>query len=142
MSLVCIRSLIPCILLTHSSPEELTSKKRFSDAATVLLDYADDVRQAVIALVEGSHFSEARRIVSSSNELDTTSTVLTVVTSQITLKRQPELLEEIVHPGTLECRAHVAEELAEMREQLRKQLARIRELRVRKVEEPGALHLS
>ena len=47
------------------------------------------------------------------------------------------LLEEIVYPGTLECRARIAEELGEMREQLRKQLNRIRELRVRKVEEPG-----
>ena len=41
------------------------SKKRTSEAAQVLLDYAQDVRQAVIALVEGSHLSEARRIVSS-----------------------------------------------------------------------------
>lgn len=44
--------------------EDLTSKKRTSEAALVLLDYAKDVREAVIALVEGSHFSEARRVVS------------------------------------------------------------------------------
>ena len=42
-----------------------------------------------------------------------------------------------MHPGALESRAQVAEDLGEMREQLRKQLARIRELRVKKVEEPG-----
>ena len=42
---------------------DLVSKKRTSEAAQVLLDYAKDVREAVIALVEGSHFSEARRIV-------------------------------------------------------------------------------
>ncbi|TFK88053.1 IkappaB kinase complex IKAP component [Polyporus arcularius HHB13444] len=111
---------LPTSDIAYRVAEELMSKKRFSDAATVLLDYADDVRQAIIALVEGSHFSEARRI--------------------ITLKRQPDLLEEIVHPGTLECRARIAEEIAEMREQLRKQLARIRELRVRKVEEPDAFY--
>lgn len=42
----------------------MSSKKRFADAARVLLDYAKDVRHAVIALVEGNSFSEARRIVS------------------------------------------------------------------------------
>lgn len=30
----------------------------------MLLDYSDDVREAVIALVQGNNFSEARRIVS------------------------------------------------------------------------------
>ena len=46
--------------------EDLASKKRTSEAAQVLLDYAKDAREAAIALVEGSHFSEARRIVSAS----------------------------------------------------------------------------
>ena len=46
-------------------------------------------------------------------------------------------MEEIVHPGALECRARIGEDIQEMSEQLQKQLARIRELRVRKVEEPG-----
>jgi len=44
--------------------EDLSSKKRYSEAARVLLDYPKDVRQAVIALVQGNKFSEARRIVS------------------------------------------------------------------------------
>ena len=48
-----------------NSLEDLTSKKRTSEASLVLLDYAKDVREATIALVEGSHFSEARRIVCS-----------------------------------------------------------------------------
>ena len=61
---------------------------------------------------------------------------------QIALHRRQELMEEIVHPGALECRARIAEEIGEMREQLRKQLIRVRELRVRKVEEPGARLLS
>ena len=43
--------------------EELSSKKRYAEAARVLLDYAQDVREAVIALVQGNAFSEARRIV-------------------------------------------------------------------------------
>jgi hypothetical protein len=49
--------------------DDLSSKKRYAEAATVLLDYARDVRQAVIAYVEGNSFSDARRIVSSSPHL-------------------------------------------------------------------------
>ena len=45
--------------------DDLNSKKRYAEAATVLLDYARDVRQAVIAYVEGNFFADARRIVSS-----------------------------------------------------------------------------
>lgn len=63
-----------------------------------------------------------------------------IYTSQITLNALPELLEEIVHPGALESRGQIAEDLTEMREQLRKQVARVRELRVKKVEEPGKFH--
>ncbi|KAJ8489069.1 hypothetical protein ONZ51_g3188 [Trametes cubensis] len=106
--------------IAYRVAEDLVSKKRTSEAAQVLLDYAKDIREAVIALVEGSHFSEARRV--------------------IVLRRRPELLEEIIHPGALECRARVAEDMSEMREQLRKQVNRLRELRIRKVEEPEAFY--
>ncbi len=53
-----------CVVDAHNYTEDLVAKKRTLEAANVLLDYAKDVRAAVIALVEGSHFSEARRIVS------------------------------------------------------------------------------
>lgn len=43
--------------------EDLSSKKRYQDAARVLLDYAGDVREGIIALVQGNSFSEARRVV-------------------------------------------------------------------------------
>jgi elongator complex protein 1 len=56
---------------------------------------------------------------------------------QVTLHNTPELLTEIIHPAALDSRTQIAEDLNEMREQLRKQLARIRELRIKKVEEPG-----
>ena len=46
-------------------------------------------------------------------------------------------MEDIIHPGALESKAQIDEDLNEMREQLRKQLIRIRELRIKKVEEPG-----
>lgn len=48
-----------------------------------------------------------------------------------------DLLADIIHPGALDSRAQIAEEISEMRDQLRKQVQRLRELRVRKVEEPG-----
>lgn len=56
---------------------------------------------------------------------------------QVALHSMPELLEEIVYPSALESRAQIAEEIGEMKDQLRKQVQRLRELRVKKVEEPG-----
>ncbi|EPQ55375.1 IkappaB kinase complex, IKAP component [Gloeophyllum trabeum ATCC 11539] len=100
--------------------EGLMSRKRFADAATVLIDYAKDFRQAIIALVEGNLFSEARRIIS--------------------LHKTPDLLTEIVLPAILESRSQIGEDISEMREQLQKQLHRIRELRVKKIEEPDAFY--
>ncbi len=48
-----------------------------------------------------------------------------------------ELLEEIAFSGALESRAHIAEESDEMKEQLKTRAVRLRELRVKKFEEPG-----
>ncbi|TRM68918.1 IKI3 family-domain-containing protein [Schizophyllum amplum] len=100
--------------------EGLVAKKKHGDAARVLIDHARDVREAVIALAQGNLFSDARRI--------------------ITLHSRPELLEDIVHPGALESRAQIGEDISEMREQIRKQVRRVRELRVKKTEEPDAFY--
>ncbi|KAG7091295.1 hypothetical protein E1B28_010341 [Marasmius oreades] len=100
--------------------EDLISKKRFTEAARVLLDYVDDVRMVIMTFVQGNEFSEARRITS--------------------LKRKPELLKEIIYPGAHESCSQIAEDVSEMREQLRKQLNRIRELRIKKVEEPDEFY--
>ena len=48
------------------------------------------------------------------------------------------MLTEIVHPGALDTRAQIEEDLTEMKEQLQKQLTRLRELRLKKLEEPGS----
>jgi hypothetical protein len=50
-------------MLMMTLSEDLSSKKRFSESARVLLDYGNDFREAVISLVQGNHFPEARRIV-------------------------------------------------------------------------------
>jgi elongator complex protein 1 len=63
------------IINNGSCIEDLSSKKRHAEAARVLLDYCKDLREAVIALVEGNGFSEARRIVclsQSANFVDVT----------------------------------------------------------------------
>ena len=49
----------------------------------------------------------------------------------------PELMEEIIHPGALETKSQLEEDLGEMVSQLSGQLTRVRELRVKKVEQPG-----
>ncbi|KAF8260574.1 IKI3 family-domain-containing protein [Lactarius quietus] len=104
------------VAMAYRVAEDLISKKRYAEASLVLLSYTEDVREAIIALVQGNQFSEARRI--------------------IALHELPELLEEIIDPAVLEARAQIAEDLTEMREQLQKQVARLRELRVKKIEEP------
>ena len=125
------------ILIFSSRAEDLTSKKRYSEAARVLLDYAQDSRQAVIALVQGNSFSEARRIVSQIAVIGSTIVYLVVYLAKTTLAKQPELLVDIVYPGALESLTQVADDILEMKEQLRNQLNRIQELRIKKVEEPG-----
>ena len=46
-------------------------------------------------------------------------------------------MEDIIYPGALESQSQILEEIDEMKQQLRKQIQRLRELRVKKVEEPG-----
>lgn len=119
-----------CVLL-----ENLSSKKRHSEAARVLLDYSKDVRQAVIALVQGNEFSEARRIVSC--HYIVSAAYCSHRNTKITLHSVPDFVMDIIYPGALESCAQLVEDIHEMTEQLCKQVQRLRELRVRKVEEPG-----
>ena len=125
------------MVLTRLALEDLSSKKRYSESAQVLLDYSKDVREAVIALVEGNNFSEARRIVS---VIRRCLFHLLKSLSQITLFSVPELLTDVVYPGTLESRAQLGDDINEMRDQLQKQVNRLRELRVKQAEEPGKLY--
>lgn len=115
------------------------SKKRYSEGAQVLLDYSKDVRQAVIALVQGNKFSEARRVVTIIlfHPLSIGSPHYVAETS---LHVVPDLITEIIYPGALESCAQLVEDIHEMAEQLRKQVQRLRELRVKKVEEPGGFN--
>ena len=125
-------------LLWEYSIDELLSKKRYEEAARVFLDHAKNVRQCINVLVQGSMFSEARRIVSSTfSALICHGADNTGANFQISLHGETPLLEEIVQPATLDTCTQITDDLGEMRTQLRKQLERIRELRVKKTEEPG-----
>lgn len=42
--------------------ESLKSKRRFSEAGRVFLDYAEDVEEAMVALLEGSLWEESLRL--------------------------------------------------------------------------------
>lgn len=54
----------------------------------------------------------------------------------------PELFEDVMLPGALEIRSQLADDLTEMRDQLHKQIARLKELRIKKAEQPGRPLLS
>lgn len=46
-------------------------------------------------------------------------------------------MQEIIHPGALETKSQLDDDLGEIKSQLAKQSARIRELRVKKADQPG-----
>lgn len=59
---------------------------------------------------------------------------------QITMHAVPDLVQSILYPAALDTRTQIADDLDEMRTQLRKQVQRLRDLRVKKTEEPGTCH--
>ncbi|THH05467.1 hypothetical protein EW145_g4776 [Phellinidium pouzarii] len=108
------------ISMAYRVADELSAKKRFEEAARIYLDYAKNVRQCIGTFVQGNMFSEARRLIS--------------------LYREPSLITEIVHPATLDSKSQISDDLEEMRSQLQKQAERLKELRVKKAEEPDAFY--
>ena len=56
---------------------------------------------------------------------------------KIAARSATDLIESVLHPAALDLCAQFMEEISEMTNQLRKQTARIRELRSIKEEEPG-----
>ncbi|KAG9546977.1 IkappaB kinase complex, IKAP component, partial [Aureobasidium melanogenum] len=98
--------------------EALTESKEHYDAATVHLDYLNDIESAIKCLCKGYYYAEAIRVVG--------------------LKRRAELIAEVVDPGLVEGSATMTELLAEMKGQLNAQVPRLRELRQKKEEDPLA----
>ena len=94
--------------------------KEYRSAAIIHLDYSKDVEEATRLFCKGYHFAEATRLVS--------------------LHQKPDLLQTIVDTGLAEGQATMTELLAECKGQLNAQVPRIRELRVKKAEEPLAFY--
>jgi elongator complex protein 1 len=98
--------------------EALTESKDHYDAATVYLDYLNDIEGAIKSLCKGYYYAEAIRVVA--------------------LRRRAELISSVIDPGLVEGSATMTELLAEMKGQLNAQVPRLRELRQKKEEDPLA----
>jgi elongator complex protein 1 len=61
----------------------------------------------------------------------------TVNSSKEDVDEREDLLETVLLPGLLDAAAQIRENLDEIRTQIDKQRARVRELRVKKLVEPG-----
>ena len=92
--------------------------KDYKAAATIHLDYLNDLETALSLLCKGCHFSEATRLAAT--------------------HRNPDLLRKVVDPGLVDASASMTEMLAEMKIQLSNQIPRLRELRQKKAEDPLA----
>ncbi|KAF8587053.1 IKI3-domain-containing protein [Ramaria rubella] len=106
--------------IAHRVADDLGSKQRHVEAARVLLDYADDVDEAVASLVRGSAWSEARRITA--------------------LRKRNDLFASIILPGALEARSSISDEIFEIQDLMDKQVGRLDELAARKIAEPAAFY--
>ncbi|GME32947.1 Cytochrome c oxidase subunit VIIc [Neofusicoccum parvum] len=98
----------------------LNGRNRFREAgiATVQLDYLNDLEAAARTFCKGYFFAEAMRVVG--------------------LRRRLELIESIIDPGLVEGSASMTELLADCKGQINAQVPRLRELRVKKAEDPLA----
>ncbi|KAB2574301.1 Cytochrome c oxidase subunit VIIc [Lasiodiplodia theobromae] len=104
--------------LAEALAEGLTETKEFYAAATVQLDYLDDLEAAARTFCKGYFFAEAMRVVG--------------------LRRRLDLVEAVVDPGLVEGSAAMTELLADCKGQVNAQVPRLRELRVKKQEDPLA----
>lgn len=104
--------------LAYDLAEGQTEAKDFSSAATIQLEYLNDLDAAARSLCKGYFFAEAIRVIG--------------------LWRKPELLANVIDPGLIEGSASMTELLADMKSQLNAQVPRLRDLRRKKAEDPMA----
>jgi elongator complex protein 1 len=90
--------------------------KDFLGAATIYVDYLDDLPTALRLLCKANRFAEAMRLA--------------------VQRRKPELIAKVVDQGLIESSASMTELLADMKTQLNEQVPRIHELRQKKAEDP------
>ena len=104
--------------LAQTLADTLSESKDFFSAATIHLDYLTDVAAAGRIFCKGYFFADALRIVG--------------------LHQRPDLLESVVDTGLVEGMASMTELLADCKSQLNAQIPRIRELRMKKAQDPLA----
>ncbi|KAK9328363.1 IKI3 family-domain-containing protein [Lipomyces starkeyi] len=103
-------------VISQKLAESLYEARRYVDAATIYLEYRRDLKEAVRSLCKGFFFDEAIRIILQQNS--------------------PGYLEEIVDPALVEGFNQITELLSDCRGQLNAQLERLRELRLKKANDP------
>ena len=106
--------------LATSLYDALIESKDYFSAAAIQLDYLSSVENAVRTFCKGYFFADAMHL--------------------IALKAMPSLLESIVEPGLGDALASSTELLAECKAQLLAQVPRIRELRLKALNDPLAFY--
>ncbi|KAL7421377.1 putative elongator complex protein 1 [Cryptotrichosporon argae] len=101
--------------------DHLASRGRALEAAQIHLDYAHDVDAAVDVLCRGGEFAEAYRITS--------------------LHKRPDLVDDVVLPGLEEAHEAALEVFEEMRGQMDKEVARLKELQRVRLEDPDTFYI-
>ena len=104
--------------LAQTLADTLLESKDFFSAATIHLDYLADIATAARTFCKGYFFADALRIIG--------------------LHQRPDLLESVIDTGLVEGMASMTELLADCKSQLNAQIPRIRELRIKKAEDPLA----
>ncbi|KZF25746.1 IkappaB kinase complex, IKAP component [Xylona heveae TC161] len=98
--------------------EDLAESKDYYAAATIYLDHLSDIETASRTFCRGYHFAEATRVLG--------------------LHRRQDLVESVIDVGLAEGLASTTELLSDCKGQIAAQVPRIRELRVKKTEDPLA----
>ncbi|KAI4149351.1 MAG: hypothetical protein LQ340_004684 [Diploschistes diacapsis] len=100
--------------------ESQIEQKDYRSAAVVSVEYLKNIEEAIRLFCRGYWVADAMRLIG--------------------VNQRPELLQSIVDAGLAEGQAAMTELLAECRSQLNAQVPRIRELRIKKVQEPLAFY--
>ncbi|UKZ82239.1 hypothetical protein TrVFT333_010024 [Trichoderma virens FT-333] len=116
----CYRSADSKAELATALADALWEAKDFSSAAIIHLDYLASLEMAVKCLCRGYHFAEAIRLVIQNS--------------------RPDLLETAIDVGLAEALGRTTEFLADCKAQLRAQVPRVAELRLKAAEDPLAFY--
>lgn len=103
--------------MAHTYAAELEASGRYPDAASVLLEYSNDIESAVALLCRANDIVEALRVCGAARR---------------------DLVETHVRPAALESQGALIEEIDDMNEQLEKQVARLGALDERRQEAPAS----